>query len=246
MTTFTNENIFVVTGASSGIGEGIALLLNKMGATVIGIGRNQDQLISLKEKSENPQYLHTESIDLSEKVDELPIYLRELSYKYGKLCGLVCSAGIDLPQALQGLNLNSGKHVFDINYFSPVFMAKGFADRRVNAGAGSSIVFIASTAGVSPDRGQTLYAASKAALIASSRSISKELSPRGIRCNCISPAYVETPMYYKNLKNIGTNIESYPLGIGKPQDIANITAFLLSKKARWITGQNYILDGGYL
>ena len=53
-------------------------------------------------------------------------------------------------------------------------------------------------------------------------------------------------MYYKNLKNIGTNIESYPLGIGKPQDIANITAFLLSKKARWITGQNYILDGGYL
>ena len=135
MTTFTNENIFVVTGASSGIGEGIALLLNKMGATVIGIGRNQDQLISLKEKSENPQYLHTESIDLSEKVDELPIYLRALSYKYGKPCGLVCSAGIDLPQALQGLNLNSGKHVFDINYFSPVFMAKGFADRRFNAGA---------------------------------------------------------------------------------------------------------------
>ena len=135
------------------------------------------------------------------------------------------------------------KDVFDINYFVPVFLAKGFADKR-NRTQDASIVFIASSAGVYPDKGQTIYAASKAALIASMKSISKELSSKGVRVNSISPAYVETPMYYKNLENIGTNIEDYPLGIGKPLDIANMSAYLLSSEARWITGQNYIMDGG--
>ena len=135
------------------------------------------------------------------------------------------------------------KDVFDINYFVPIFLAKGFSDKR-NRTPNSSIVFIASSAGVYPDKGQTIYAASKAALIASSKSISKELALKGVRVNSVSPAYVETPMYYRNQESIGTNIETYPLGIGKPLDLANMTAFLLSDEARWITGQNYIMDGG--
>ena len=76
------------------------------------------------------------------------------------------------------------------------------------------------------------------------KSISKELAPKGVRVNSISPAYVETPMYFKNLENIGTNIEDYPLGIGEPEDVANMAVYLLSEKARWITGQNYVMDGG--
>ena len=244
MISFSKEQIFIVTGASSGIGEGIALLINSLGATVIAIGRNQERLLSLKSKSKNPDSLFLEQKDLTENISELPNYIRTLKDKYGKFTGLVCSAGMDMPSPLVALDLNNGKSLFDINYFAPIFLAKGFVDKRVNIGLGASIVFIASTAGVYPEKGQTYYAASKAALIAGAKSISKEISHRGLRCNCISPAFVDTPMYQKNKESIGTDLSNYALGIGKTSDLADMTAFLLSNKARWITGQNYILDGG--
>lgn len=67
---------------------------------------------------------------------------------------------------------------------------------------------------------------------------------RKIRINCVSPAYVDTPMYRKNLENIGADLSNYALGVGHPSDVANMVSFLMSNQARWITGQNYILDGG--
>ena len=172
------------------------------------------------------------------------MYIKELKEKYGKLRGLICCAGVDCPKSLKSIDYLSAKEIFDINYYVPVFLAKGFSDKRNNIGEGSSIVFIASTAAVYPEKGQAVYAGSKAALVASAKSISEENALKKIRVNCISPAYVETPMYQKNLENIGTDLSGYPFGIGKPSDIANMTAFLLSNDARWITGQNYILDGG--
>jgi NAD(P)-dependent dehydrogenase (short-subunit alcohol dehydrogenase family) len=76
------------------------------------------------------------------------------------------------------------------------------------------------------------------------KSISKEISIRKIRCNSISPAWIDTPMFNKYNETIGTNLEQYNLGIGKPSDVASLAAFLVSDEARWITGQNYILEGG--
>lgn len=244
MNSFSKEQIFIVTGASSGIGQEITLFLNKLGAKVVAIGRNQDRLLSLKKQSSSPDALFIEQKDLSEDISNLPNYIKALKDKYGKFTGMVCSAGMDMPSPLQALDLNNGKLLFDINYFVPLFLAKGFIDKRVNVGLGSSIVFIASTAGVYPEKGQALYAASKAALIASAKSISKEVASRGLRCNCISPAFVETPMYFKNKESIGADVSNYAFGIGKPNDIAEMSTFLLSDKARWITGQNYIMDGG--
>ena len=243
MTEFCKEDIFLVTGASSGIGKAIALMLNEQGASVIAIGRNEERLNALKSEASDSSSIFCEVKELTENIESLPVYVKELKEKYGKLKGLVCAAGVDNPRALQIIEEQMSREVFDINYFAPVFLAKGFADKR-NRTQNAGIVFIASSAGVYPDKGQTIYAASKAALIASMKSISKELAPKGVRINSISPAYVETPMYFKNLENIGTNIEDYPLGIGKPEDVANMAVYLLSEKARWITGQNYVMDGG--
>lgn len=245
MNSFSKEQIFIVTGASSGIGQEVSLFLNKLGATVVAIGRNQDRLLLLKKQSASPDALFIEQKDLSEDISNLPNYIKALKDKYGKFTGMVCSAGMDMLLPIQGLDFNNSKLLFDINYFVPLFLAKGFIDKRVNVGLGASIVFIASTAGVYPEKGQSLYAASKAALIASAKSISKEIAPRGLRCNCISPAIVETPMYFKSKESIGMDVSNYVLGLGKPADIAEMSTFLLSSdKARWITGQNYIIDGG--
>lgn len=240
---FNKEDIFLVTGASSGIGQGIAQKLNELGAGVIAVARSVNKLEEAKNNSKFPENFFVEPKDLTENIEELPNFIKNLKEKYGKLRGLICCAGIGNPRALQIIEEKMSKDVFDINFFVPVFLAKGFADKR-NHTQNSSIVFIASSAGVYPDKGQTIYAASKAALIAAMKSISKELAQKGVRVNSISPAYVETPMFYKDKENIGANVEDYPLGIGKPIDLANMTAFLLSEEARWITGQNYIMDGG--
>lgn len=241
---FHKKQVIVVTGASSGIGKGTTLLLNQLGATVIAIGRNQERLEAVKSEAINPDTILIEKKDLAEDIPTLPAYMKSLKDNYGKLFGIVFCAGIDSPNALQILNVKQAQDLFNINYLVPLFMAQGFADRRNNVGQGASLVFIASTAAVYPERGQALYAGSKAAIVASAKSISRELAPRGIRCNSISPGYVETPMYRNNLDTIGTDIDQYPLGIGQVEDVAQMTAFLLSDKARWITGQNYMMEGG--
>lgn len=241
---FSQEQVFIVAGASSGIGQAIALKLNELGASVVALARSIEKLIETKNIAKYPDNFFVEKKDLVADVEGLSNYISELRKKYGKFSGLACVAGVDVIQTLQTLNIEDIENTFKLNYQVPIFLSKGFADRRNNVGEGSSIVFITSIAGVYPDKGQIVYGGSKAALIAASRSISKELSSRKIRCNCISPAWIETPMFEKQKELIGVDISNYALGIGQPSDVSNLTAYLLSADARWITGQNYILDGG--
>lgn len=245
MISFTEDQKIIVTGASSGIGEGVALLLNELGATCIGIGRNQERLEGMKSKCEFPDNMFIENKDLTENIDELPSYIKDLKEKYGKFYGLACSAGIAETIPLQSLEYQREKKIFDINYFVPLFMAKGFADRRNNIGKGASIVFISSIAAIKADKGQIIYAASKAALATSGKSMARELSNQGTRVNSVSPSDIKTTMTEKFIFD-EARIQSYPLGLGEVSDVANMVVYLLSDKAKWITGQNYIIDCGYL
>lgn len=238
---FENSEVFIVTGASSGIGRSVALSLNESGATVIGIGRNQDRLDAVKNECPVPNRFNPISKDLTSNIEELPAFVSSLADKFGKLKGMALCAGITSVRPLQMDSLKTIKDVFDINYLVPVFMTKGFLNRRVNSGKGSAIVAIASTAGVYPTAGMTAYCGSKGALIASMKAVSKEALRHGIRINTISPAAVDTPMLPEVTR---MNADIYPLGFGKPEDISSLVTYLLSHDARWITGQNYILDGG--
>ncbi len=246
MISFDREQRFIVTGASSGIGEGVALLLNELGATVIGIGRNQERLDAMKAKAKYPDAVFTEAKDLTEDIENLPLYVKELKNKYGKFQGMALCAGIGILASLQSLDAVLLKKTFDINYFSPLFMTKGFADRRNNNGTGSAVVAISSVGAIVCEKGQTAYAGAKAALAASLKSVSRELSPQGIRVNCISPSLIDTPMLKTTPNNdyLTDAQQKYSLGFGKVSDAANLIVFLLSDKAGWITGQNYILDCG--
>lgn len=241
---FSKEDNIIVTGASSGIGKALALKLNEEGANVIGIGRSLDRLEEAKKSSVFPDRFSIEQKDLTIDVDSLPDYVKSLKEKYGKFKGLACVAGINKICTVQMLNKKDIDEVFLINYTVPMLITKGFADRRNNIGEGANILFLASIAGVYPDKGQIIYGASKAALIAATTAISKEMAIRKIRCNCISPAWVETEMFCRQNENIGTSTQQYALGIGQPEDIANLGAFLMSDKARWITATNNILGGG--
>lgn len=250
LVSFSPEQRILVTGASSGIGAAIARRLNALGATVIASGRDQDRLEAMRLSCHAPERIFIESRDLTREMATLPHWVRELALQYGKLHGLVCSAGRAFPMPLQLLDFEQSNALFELNYFAPMLLTQGFCDRRNNSGKGASILFMASVAATLPQRAQALYAGSKAALVESAKCISLEQAPRGIRINCISPAEVVTPLFYGFNEALGETepeksiAKRYPLGLGQPEDVSALAAFLLSTSARWITGQNYSMDGG--
>ncbi|MDR3038660.1 MAG: SDR family oxidoreductase, partial [Candidatus Adiutrix sp.] len=190
MISFQAKDIFLVTGASSGIGAGVALTFNELGATVIAGGRDPAKLAVVESKVARPEFFHPEPKDLTEDLEGLSAWVAALKNKYGKLRGLIHCAGLTLTRPLQTTDYQTAKKLFDINYFAALALARGFCDRRANAGAGSSLTFIASYAAHRPPRGLAAYAGSKAALVATAQAIARETAPRELRVNCISPAFV--------------------------------------------------------
>lgn len=241
MVDFKSEQIYVVTGASSGIGAGVVRLLNSRGATVIGVARRCGQMEKLREDLEFPERFFCQKRDLASEIEALPAYVSELKLKYGKLSGLVSCAGVADLTPLQVLDIDRHRNIFDVNYFSHIYLAKGIADKRNNVGRGTSIVFVSSIASLYPDKGMLAYSGSKAALSASAKSAAKELAPHGIRLNVVSPSEIATPMT-DALEHSAARRHLYPMGFGEVRDVAGLIVFLLSNEARWITGQNYVVD----
>lgn len=241
---FTKDKFYIVTGASSGIGKAAALLLNELGASVVAIARNKERLEEMKSNCKNPQNMYLEIKDLTEDMENLPQYVKNLKEKYGKFSGMAYCAGIGIRNSIFTIDLESIKKIFDINYVAPIMMTKGVADKRNNIGKGCSLVYLSSIDAKLSSKGQPLYAGSKSALSATIKSMSKEVIRYGIRMNCILPSIIETPMTINDEYNKNEITEQYPLGWGKPEDAANMTVFLLSDKSKYISGQNYILDSG--
>lgn len=249
MINFNKEQIYIVTGASSGIGEATAILLNELGATVVGIGRNQERLDAMKTKCKYPENMFLEQKDLTEDIEGLPKYVKSLKEKYGKFSGMAYCAGVSALNPLRTITYEYLTNIFDINYFAPIMMIKSVGDKRNNIGLGTSIVTISSIDAILNSKGQSVYGASKAALSASVKALSRELTQQnGVRINAVLPSIIKTPMTI-SLENLDANkadIESglYPFGWGQPNDVANMIVYLLSDKAKFISGQNYVIDSG--
>ena len=220
-----------------------------MGTTVIANGRNREKLEAVRKESEHPDAFHAEALDLLADMDALPLWIKELKERYGKLGGLVCCAGHAGIMPLRDYSRTVAGRLLDIHFHVPLLLAKGFADRRNNIGDGSSIVFISSAAALAREAGLAAYGGAKAALMAAAAVLSKELAPQKIRVNALAPAVVRTPMGEEYLSFLSDEAQekelaSYPLGLGEPEDVAQMAAFLLSGAGKWITGQTIAMDGG--
>ena len=230
-----------MTGASSGIGRGIAIACSKMGASVIVNGRNEDRLNEtlLQMNGENNQKAVADLSNLgnvSSMVSALP-----------KLDGIVHCAGIGLRVLCKQLQASDSENMMDVNFKAPVmFQTELLKQKKINKAA--SIVFIASIAAESPTIGNAMYCASKGAIISYANCLSIELAPRLIRVNCISPAMVWTDLIFKGgitEEELKEDEKRYPLKrYGTPEDIANLSIYLLSNASSWMTGSNIKLTGG--
>ena len=250
MINFSSDQRFIVTGASSGIGEGVALLLNELGATVIGIGRNVGRLEAMKAKSKTPDRMFLEVKELTEDIAGLPGYVKALKDKYGKFSGMAYCAGISSIIPIRMFEYDEARRIYDVNYFAPMFMTKGIVDRRNNIGQGTSLVYLSSIDAAMASKGQPLYSGSKAALATSVKAIAKEVAPAGIRMNSVLPSMIKTPMTLNaQLSDVlgrreSNESDAYPFGWGEVKDLATFIVYLLSNCSRFITGQKYIYDSG--
>ena len=245
MCLFNQEQIYIVTGASSGLGEDVALSLNKQGATVIAIARSLDKLEIMRSKCKFPERLHLEPRDLVEDLDGLGSFVNCLKEKYGRFAGMVYSAGVSAAIPLRAIDKQNIDSMFLVNYYAPILMTKAVASKKNNIGQGTSIVVISSCAPILANKGHTIYAGSKAALSTSIKCISKEVISLGVRVNSVAPSIIMTPM--TDLPDfLETQKHMYPIGFGEPNDVSELILFLLSSKSKFISGQNYIIDSGGL
>lgn len=244
MALFSIKDVFIVTGASSGIGKAVALKLIEEGAKVVAIGRNEEKLNELKFDCINSEHCFIEKADLCEHLSDMPLFLQDLKEKYGKFTGLAYCAGSILLKPASATSYDEGLDLFNINYFAPVMMVRAFCDKRICIGREASAVAVASAEAFLREKGLCIYSGTKAALQASFSTIAKEVAPRGMRVNTVSPSDIKTPMTMNgSMQEMRLNREKlYPFGYGEPEDVAELVVFLLSQKAKWITGHDYIVD----
>ena len=230
----------LVTGASAGIGRGIAIACAGMGAQVVLTARNAERLqetLSMLEGEGHSYIVADLTIETQRAalVNQLPM-----------LDGVVQCAGVGSRVPCKMLSQEDLDHVMKPNTEAPMLLqALLLSEKKIQKQA--SVVFIASAAATMPTAGNAVYSASKAAMVAYAKCLALELAPRQIRVNCISPT-----MIWTDLALVGATTEQlteaekhYPLKrYGKPEDIASLAIYLLSDASTWMTGSNIEITGG--
>ena len=234
----------LVTGASSGIGQAIAVECSKLGASVICTARNEERLKQTLAmmKGDSHSYIVadlTVTCEIDALVEQLP-----------KLDGVSHNAGIGKSMLTSFAKDEEVLRVMTVNAINIVQLQTRLLKRRkINKNA--SLLFMSSIGAGIVSTGGAFYGMSKAALIPYVKGLAHELGKKGIRANSIHPGMVETPLIHR--KDIDDEVayeidrNRYPLGrYGQPEDIAHLAAFLLSDASSWITGSQYTIDGGRL
>lgn len=231
----------LVTGASSGIGKGIALACAKMGANVIINGRNDARLQATLEEMAQGQHSIIVG-DLTKMQD-----VKDVVSKCPALDGVVHCAGIGQRKLCKQLVEEDVDIMMLTNFKAPIMLqTELLKQKKIKKSA--SIVFVASIASESPTIGNAMYSASKGALKAYAKCLSVELASRLVRVNCISPAMVWTDLILKGgltEEDLREDEKKYPLKrYGKPEDIANLAIYLLSDAASWMSNSDVRITGG--
>lgn len=235
------NKVVLITGASKGIGRAVAKYLVEKGAKVILVARNKDALEEIR--MEAPERIYTFTYDLMdlEHIESIFSFCSELGYK---LDGMVHCAGINRDTAIRSNNIEDMQQVMTINYMSFVELSKFFVKKKYSTD-GASIVAISSNAVNKNTAGMSVYTSSKVALETTVSILAKESIRRNIRVNAIAPACVDTDMIDSSAVVTRENIlKVQPLGIIEPIYIAYTVEFLLSDKAKYITGISIPITSG--
>ena len=234
------DKTILVTGASSGIGRGIAIACAQMGAKVIITARNEGRLRETMAKmvGENHTVIVADLVDKAQRsqlIEQLPL-----------LDGVVHCAGVGSRVPCKNIEGPDIEHVMQPNFYAPVLLqSQLLSNKKITKAA--SIVFIASRAAEMPSVGNAVYSASKGAIISYAKCLALELAPRKIRVNCICPAMVWTDLALvgASREQLQDAEQKYPLKrYGTPEDIAYLVVYMMSDVSGWMTGSCVDITGG--
>ena len=241
MSNLENKNI-IVTGASGGIGNSIIKKLNEAGANILASGTRIEKLEEIKKNYKNIKILKFD-ISQSDKIEEF--IENATSELGGSLDGLVNNAGITQDNLAIRMSLDEWQKVININLTSTFLMSK-FAIKKMLKNKSGKIVNITSVVGHTGNLGQANYTASKAGIVAMSKSLAIEYAKKNINVNCISPGFIKTAMTDKiDDKFKEVIVSKIPSArLGEPDDIANAVLFLSSEQSNYINGETLHVNGG--
>ena len=236
------EKNIIVTGATGGIGNSIIKKLYDVGANILATGTKDEKLQELKKKFPNIQTL---KFDIS-LIDKLENFIEDATKQLGgKLDCIVNNAGITQDNLAIRMSIEEWKKVIDVNLTSTFLISK-FAIKKMLKNKKGKIINITSIVGHTGNLGQTNYTASKAGIVAMSKSLAIEYAKKNINVNCISPGFIKTAMTDKiddKFKEI--IISKIPSArLGEPEDVANAVIFLASSQSDYINGETLHVNGG--
>ena len=231
---------YLVTGASSGIGKQIVIDLAESGAKILAVARREEALFELK--TQYPDNIFIAVCDVCDK-EGIKIKIEEFVNLNGVFNGFVHSAGIYEFSPIKVFEKENFYKMMDISFWSGFDIIQILQKKKYSA-EGCSIVLFSSVAAQKGEKGLLAYSATKAAISSAVRSVAKEITARKMRINTVMPGRVDTPMT-QPYQNEEVN-DMCLLGVGKTDDISSPVLFLLSDGAKWITGTDFVVDGGYL
>ena len=236
-----NNKIVLITGATGGIGNSLVKKFNDLESRIVATWTNEEKLNKLKKNFPNIKVIKFK-LDEHDKIEK---FIEETSNVFDGIDVLINNAGITLDNLSLRLTEDNWKKVLDINLTSTFLMCK-FALKKMLKKKYGKIVNITSIVGHTGNIGQTNYAASKAAIVALSKSLALEYAKKNININCVSPGFIKTEMTDKIgeefKKILISKIPSGDLGTG--EDVSNCVAFLASDLSRYINGETIHVNGG--
>lgn len=239
------DRVTLVTGATRGIGEAIAVAAAEKGSDVALWGRNEELLHKVKSRiQEFGRKTETYRVDVSKQSD-VEEAMKKVVQDFSRIDGLVNNAGITKDNLLLMMKSEEWDQVLQTNLYGPFYCSKAVLRTMMKQRYGK-IVNISSIAGITGNPGQANYSASKAGMIGFTKSLAKEMGKRNICVNAVAPGMIETEMTQILSEDLKKQyLESIPLGrFGKVEEVAALVIFLLSSASDYITGQVFAIDGG--
>ena len=235
------NKIILITGATGGIGNSLVEKFNDLGSSIMATGTNEEKLNNLKKRFSNIQ-VEKFKLDEHEKIEK---FIENVNNRLDGLDVLINNAGITLDNLSIRLTEENWKKVLDINLTSSFLMCK-YAIKKMLKNKSGKIINITSIVGHTGNIGQANYAASKAGIIAFSKSLASEYAKKNINVNCVSPGFIKTDMTDKINEDFKkTLINKIPSGdLGSGEDVSNCVAFLASDMSRYINGETIHVNGG--